>query len=78
MLAITEGTSIYYIYPGKSKLFHPKLVQNVVIAIKIQMNSCFPVAKNLVPVEDILEINNFDDTLNEAARYNARIWGHYI
>ena len=38
----------------------------------------FSVANNVVPVEDILEMHNFDYTLTETARYNARIWLHYI
>ena len=46
----------------------------MVSAIKIQTDMCFSVANNVVPVEDIHEMNNFDDTLTETARYNARIW----
>ena len=42
------------------------------------MNFCFSVTKNLVPVEDILEIHNVDNTLTKSARYNARIRCHYI
>ena len=46
----------------------------MVSEIKIQMN--FSVANNVVPVEDILNICNVDDTLTEAARYNESIWCH--
>ena len=42
------------------------------------MNLCFYLEKNEVHVEDILEMHNVDDTLTEAARYNARIQCHYI
>ena len=42
------------------------------------MNFCFSVANNVVPVEDILEMRNVEDTLTKAARYNAIIWCHYI
>ena len=45
----------------------------MVSAINIRMNLCFSVEKNIVPVENILNIRNFDDTLTEAARYNASI-----
>ena len=42
------------------------------------MNFCFAVANNVVPVEDILEIHNVEDTLTEEARYNTSIWCHKI
>ena len=42
------------------------------------MHLCFIVANNVVPVEDIVEMNNVDNTITEADRYNARIWFHYI
>ena len=74
MSELTEGASIYYIFPGATKLFHPKEGQNLVIAIKIRVNLCFSVAKNVAPIEDILEMHNVDNTLNEAAIYNARIF----
>ena len=38
----------------------------------------FSVANNVVPVEDILNICNVDDTLTEAERYNEMIQFHYI
>ena len=38
----------------------------------------FSVAKNVVPVEDIFEMHNVDDTITEAARHNERIRCHYI
>ena len=38
----------------------------------------FSVEKNVVPVEYIIEMHNVDDTLTEAARYNARIRCPYI
>ena len=50
----------------------------MVSAIKIRTNLCFSVAKNVVPVEDILDMHNFDNTLTETERYNARIWFRYI
>ena len=59
-------------------MFHPKEVQNVVSAIKIQMNVCFSVAKTLVPVEDILDMHNVDNKMTDSVRYNAGIWCHYI
>ena len=40
----------------------------MVSAIKIRTNMCFSVANNVVPVEDILEMHDFDDTLTETAR----------
>ena len=49
----------------------------MVSAIKIRTNMCFSVANNVVPVEDTLGMHNFDYTLTETARYNARIWFHY-
>ena len=42
------------------------------------MNFCFAVSKNVVSVEDILDMHNFDNTLTEAEIYNASIWCHYI
>ena len=50
----------------------------MVSSINIQLNFCFAVANNVVSVEDIVEMHNDDDTLTESARYNARIWYHYI
>ena len=50
----------------------------MVSVIKIQINFCFYVANNVVPVEYILEMHNVDDTLTKSERYNARIWYHYI
>ena len=38
----------------------------------------FSVANNVVSVENILEIHNVDNALTEVARYNARVWYHYI
>ena len=73
--------SIYYISPEETKIFHPKEVQILVSAIKIRINLCFSVSKNVVPVEDILgilEMHNVDYVLTEVARYNARIRCHYI
>ena len=78
MSALPEGTSKYNISPEETKLFHPEEGQNVVIAIKIRINLCFSVANNVVPVEDILNMHSVENTLAEAARYNARIWCHYI
>ena len=69
----------YILYsPEETKLFHPKEVQNVVISIKIRMNFCFSVVKNVVPGEYIIKMHNVDDTLTESARYNEIIWCHYI
>ena len=31
-----------------------------------------------MPVEDILDIHNVEDTLTETKMYNTRIWCHYI
>ena len=31
-----------------------------------------------MPVEDILEMHNVDDTLTDVERYNSRMWCHYI
>ena len=59
-------------------MFHPKEVQNLVSAIKSRMNFCFAVSNNVVPVEDILKVNDFDNTPTEAAIYNARIHFHDI
>ena len=50
MSALTEGTSIYYISPEETNLFHLKEEKNVVSAIKIKMNFIY-VANNVVPVE---------------------------
>ena len=77
MSALPEGGSIYYILPEAMKLFHLKEGQNMVSRIQIQM-VFFAVANNVVPVEDILDITNFDNTLTEAAIYNARICCRYI
>ena len=49
----------------------------MVSAIKIQM-FFFAIANNVLPVEDIINMNNVDDMLTESARYNASIWCHYI
>ena len=38
----------------------------------------FVLANIIVPIEDILDMNNVGDMLTQAARYNARIWFHYI
>ena len=76
MSSLSEGTSIYYISPEETKLFHPKEVQNVVSSINIWMNLCFFVAKNVVTIEEIIEMKNVKDTLTEAARYDSRIWYH--
>ena len=73
MSSLTEGTSIYYIHPEETNLFHPKEVQNVVSAINIRMNFCFSVENNVVPVEDILYMHNVDNMLTDAERYTARI-----
>ena len=53
-------------------------VQNVVSAINIRINFCFYTANNVVTVEYIIDMHNFEDTLTEAERYNARVWYHYI
>ena len=74
---LPEGTSIYFVIPEETNLFHLKEVLNVVSTIKIRTNLCFSVAKNVVPVEDIIEMHNFDDTLTETEMYNARIWFQY-
>ena len=50
----------------------------MVSPIKIQKNLCFSVAKNVEPVEDILEMHNVDNMLTEEERYNARIRCHHI
>ena len=50
----------------------------MVIAIKIQINLCFYVAKNKVTVEDNLDMHNVDNTLNAEVMYNARIFCYYI
>ena len=50
----------------------------MVSSIKIRMNLCFSVAKNVVPIGDILEMHNVENMLTEAARYNASIKCHYI
>ena len=50
----------------------------MVCATEIQMNSSFSVANNKVPVEDIIEMHNIENTLTKEARYNARITCHYI
>ena len=50
MSALPEGTIIYYILPEEPKLFLPKEVQNVVIAIKILMNLYFSEENKVVPV----------------------------
>ena len=50
----------------------------MVIAIKIQINLYFYVAKNAVTVEDIIEMHSVGNMLTEAERYNASIWRHYI
>ena len=50
----------------------------MVSEIKIRMYLCLSVANNVVFVEDIIEMNNVDDMLTGAVRYNARIWCHYI
>ena len=34
--------------------------------------------KNVVPVEDILDVHNVDNILTDVARYSAKIWCHYI
>ena len=49
----------------------------MVSSMKIRM-IFFSVEKNVVPVEYIIEMHNVDDTLTEAARYNARIRCRYI
>ena len=38
----------------------------------------FVVTNIVVPVEDIIDMHNVDNALTGEARYNARIWGHYI
>ena len=58
MSALPEGLSIYYIYPESTKLFHPKEGVNLVSKINIRINLCFTVAKHLVHVEDILDMQN--------------------
>ena len=78
MSALPEGMSIYFISLEETKLFYPKSGQNVVSAIKIQMNMCFDVANNVVHVEDILDMHNVDNTSTETVRYNARIRRNYI
>ena len=35
------------------------------------------VSNNAVPVEDIIYMQNIENALTEAERYNARIWCHY-
>ena len=50
----------------------------MVSEIKIRIDFCFFIAKNVVPIEDILEMCGVDNMLNEVERYNARIWRHYI
>ena len=50
----------------------------MVSAIKIRINSCFYVANNVVPVEDVMNMHNVDNNLTESERHNVRIWCHYI
>ena len=50
----------------------------MVSAINIRMNLCFYISKNVVPVEDILDVHNVDNILTDVARYSAKIWCHYI
>ena len=73
-----QKVQLYIIFPLENKLFHPKVVQNVVGAIKIRMIFCFSVANNVEHVEDILVMYNVYGMLTEVARYNARIRCHYI
>ena len=40
------------------------------------MNLCLGLARNEVPVDTVLEIHDASEL--ETARYNARIWCHYI
>ena len=61
MSALPEGASIYYISSEATNLFHSKEVQNVVRAIKIQLEFCSHLANNVVPVESILEMHNVDN-----------------
>ena len=50
----------------------------MIISINIRMNFCFAVANNVLPVEGILEMHNFDNAVTEAACYNTSIWCHDI
>ena len=50
----------------------------MVSAIKILMNLYFAVAKNEVPVGNIIDTNNVEDMLTEAESYNGRIQCHYF
>ena len=43
----------------------------MVSEINIRNIFCLFLAKNVVPVEDIIEMHNVDDTLTEASRYIA-------
>ena len=69
---------IYYTSPESTKLFHPREGINVVSTIKIRMNLCFSVAKNVVPVEDIIEMHNVENKITKAEIYNASICCHCI
>ena len=78
MSALPEVKSIHYISPEETKLFRQNKVQNVVSAIKIRINSCFDVANNVVPFEDVMNMHNVYNNLTESARYNVRIQCQYI
>ena len=75
--ALPEGTIIYYIYPEKPIYFIQNrakmwLVQSILEWIFLLQK------KIVVPLEDILEMHNVDNTLTEVAKYNASIRFHYI
>ena len=75
MSSLPEGKSIYYISPEKN-LFLPKEVQNLVIVINTQMIFFLYVAKDVVTVKYIIEMQNVENTLTEVARYIERSWCH--
>ena len=74
--ALSEGASIYYIFPEATNMFYLKKGQNMFITIKIWMDFCFTVANNVALVEDILDMHNVENTLTESEIYKARIHCH--
>ena len=68
---------VYIIFPLKKPICFIRSRSKIWL-VQSRSKCFFVVEKNVVPVEDIIKTRNFNDTLTEEARYNERIWCHYI
>ena len=75
-ILIPDKTSIFPLSTNAITLFRSKDGHTVLAAMECRINLCFEVTWNEVPVDIVFDLCNA--LVSETARYNARIWCHYI